>query len=392
MCTLYLLFYRLHKKAIAMQQDPCSSLIASIRSAQIIIGCTNLSESISFLTSKLGFKVRMIMPSDAPSVAVLSGHGCHFRLETVLTATPMRLRLLCDLTKLPDNTASNLHGPDGLTVEIVDAQPALEIPAGVEEFVLTRMAGPESWGIGRAGMLYRDLIPSRLGGRFVASHICIPKGGPVPDYVHYHKVRFQMIFCKTGWVRLVYEDQGEPFILHAGDCVLQPPEIRHRVLEASDGLEVIEIGCPAIHETFGDSEMPLPTGANLPDRDYQKQKFIRHSALGAVWQESRLAGFETRDTGIAQATQGLAGVRILRRDIAKALSKTEDAISTRHKAEFVFFFVLKGSAKLHSEALGEYLLKVNDCCVLPSNSDYFFTSSEDLEMLEVSLPGVLTEF
>jgi quercetin dioxygenase-like cupin family protein len=41
-----------------------------------------------------------------------------------------------------------------------------------------------------------------------------------------------MIYCHRGWVRVVYEDQGEPFVMHPGDCVLQPPGIRHRVLEA----------------------------------------------------------------------------------------------------------------------------------------------------------------
>ena len=30
-------------------------------------------------------------------------------------------------------------------------------------------------------MHYRDLIPSRLGGSIIASHIRIPDGGPVPD-------------------------------------------------------------------------------------------------------------------------------------------------------------------------------------------------------------------
>ena len=53
-------------------------------------------------------------------------------------------------------------------------------------------------------------------------------GGPVPDWVHFHKVRFQLIYCWHGWVRVVYEDQGDPFVLQAGDCVIQPPQIRHR--------------------------------------------------------------------------------------------------------------------------------------------------------------------
>ena len=42
-------------------------------------------------------------------------------------------------------------------------------------------------------MLYRDLIPSRLGGRYIASHITIAEGGPVADWVHFHRVAFQLI-------------------------------------------------------------------------------------------------------------------------------------------------------------------------------------------------------
>ena len=42
--------------------------------------------------------------------------------------------------------------------------------------------------------------PDRLGGRFIASHIRIEQGGPVPDYVHFHKIRFQMIYMTRGWV------------------------------------------------------------------------------------------------------------------------------------------------------------------------------------------------
>ena len=37
-------------------------------------------------------------------------------------------------------------------------------------------------------MLYRDLIPSRLGGRYIASHITIAEGGPVADWVHFHRI------------------------------------------------------------------------------------------------------------------------------------------------------------------------------------------------------------
>src|SRR3569623_2063767 len=90
---------------------------------------------------------------------------------------------------------------------------------------------------GRAGMEYRDLIPDRLGGKVIASHIRLTEGGEVPDYVHYHKIDFQVIYCLKGRIRVVYEDQGEPFWLERGDLVLQPPELRHCVLECTAGAE-----------------------------------------------------------------------------------------------------------------------------------------------------------
>src|SRR6185312_10404915 len=38
---------------------------------------------------------------------------------------------------------------------------------------------------------------------------------------------FFFSFCS----RFFCYGSGDPFVMHAGDCVLQPPEIRHRVLE-----------------------------------------------------------------------------------------------------------------------------------------------------------------
>ena len=96
------------------------------------------------------------------------------------------------------------------------------VPPLAARLELTRAAHGDAGGVGRAAMHYRDLLPARQGGRFIASHITIPDGGPVPDYVHHHRIRFQVIYCRRGWVRVVYEDQGPPFVLEAGDCVLQP--------------------------------------------------------------------------------------------------------------------------------------------------------------------------
>ena len=87
-------------------------------------------------------------------------------------------------------------------------------------------------------MTYRDLLPERLGGRFIASHITIADGGPVPDYVHHHDIRFQVIHCVRGWVRVVYEDQGPPFVLagrrHRAAAAAHPPP-RARELAGAGG-------------------------------------------------------------------------------------------------------------------------------------------------------------
>jgi len=133
---------------------------------------------------------------------------------------------------------------------------------------------PNKWIKGRAGMEYRDLIPDRVGGKAIASHIRLVEDGPVADYVHYHKIDLQMIYCLKGRIKVVYEDQGEPFWLEAGDCVVQPPEIRHRVLFAEGNAEVLEVTMPAEHETWIDHEMELPNATLNTARLFNGQKFL----------------------------------------------------------------------------------------------------------------------
>lgn len=171
-------------------------------------------------------------------------------------------------------------------------------------------AADARWEVGRAEMLYRDLVPERDGGRLIASHIKIPAGGPVPDWVHFHTVRFQIIYCWRGWVEVVYEDQGPPFRLEPGDCVLQPPRIRHRVLECSPGLEVVEVASPAEHQTAADPALELPTAAVRPERAFDGQRFVRHQAARARWE--RRGDLEQRDLGIAEGTGGLVSARAVR--------------------------------------------------------------------------------
>ncbi|MCY7375532.1 MAG: hypothetical protein LH472_06125 [Pyrinomonadaceae bacterium] len=347
-----------------------------IQSAQIVLPCADFNRSLEFFTGRLGFRVEMIFPADAPSTAVISGYGTTLRLEKSEEIQPLTLRLVGDFGE----SAAEINSPDGVRVILTEVESAIEIPDGTRELVVSTLEGEDSWGAGRAGMQYRDLIPGRLGGRFVASHIYIADDGDVPDYVHFHKVRFQMIYCIAGWAKLVYENQGEPFLMNAGDCILQPPEIRHRVLESSQKFEVLEIGCPAIHETFADYQTPLPNKTVAPEKFYGNQRFVHHIADRAVWNESHIEGFEDCATGISEATGGLADVRTFR-------ASSNSNFSIKHSGEFLFFFILKGNLRLHGGEGEIYYLKARGSFVLPAAEEYRIDADQGLEMVRVSLPA-----
>ena len=220
-----------------------------------------------------------------------------------------------------------------------------------------------------------------MGGSIIASHIRIPDGGPVPDMVHYHTVGFQLIFCYRGWVDLVYEDQGPPFRLHAGNCVIQPPQIRHRVLYASDNIEVIEIGVPAEHVTTIDHEMTLPNDRVDPDRRFDGQRFVHHKADSAIWAPFRVPGFTSRDTTIAENTADVAGVHVVR--------KAEGTPAwTTHDSDILFTFVMEGTMRLEGEGKEPFDLSPGDAFVIPPGmATRYAAPSDDIELLEVTLPG-----
>lgn len=349
--------------------------------AEIRLPTQELRDDIPFFTRVLKMRMDMIYPADDPQVAVFSGHGLRVRVEKGASEAPGTLRILTDD---PDDFAGGrraLTAPNGTKVEIDDLNPPLILPQTEHAFVVRRLADQAPWIIGRAGMQYRDLIPSRLGGSIIASHIRIPDGGPVPDMVHYHTVGFQLIFCYRGWVDLVYEDQGPPFRLHAGNCVIQPPRIRHRVLYASDNIEVIEIGVPAEHVTTIDHEMTLPNDRINPDRDFDGQRFVHHEADAATWVPFRLPGFVGRDTTIAEHTQGVAGVHVVRRGKG-------DPVWTRHDGDILFTFVMEGSMTLEGDGKEPFALSPGDAFVIPPGMKTRYADpSEDLELLEVALPG-----
>lgn len=349
--------------------------------AEVRLPTDELRDDIPFFTKTLKMRLDMIYPADNPQVAVFSGHGLRVRVENGANEAPGTLRILTDN---PDDFAGGervLVAPNGTRIEIEELNPPIIQPQTDHAFFVRRLADQAPWVIGRAGMQYRDLIPSRLGGSIIASHIRIPDGGPVPDMVHFHKIGFQLIFCYKGWVDVVYEDQGGSIRLHAGDCFIQPPEIRHRVLEASDGIEVIEIGVPADHVTEIDHDLKLPTTDVRPDREWQGQKFVHNVGKDARWQPFRIPGFECRDTTINTNTKGVASVQVVRLG--------EGAVPwVRHDTDILFGFVMAGGMVLEGEGKEPFELSAGDAFVIPPNfKTQYAEATADFELLEVSLPG-----
>ncbi len=106
----------------------------------------------------------------------------------------------------------------------------------------------------RSFMEYRDLsIEQATHGKFRAHVIRIKQDAGGHDDLHTtgmhrHLCDFQMFYVLKGWVKFIYQDEGE-YTFNAGDCVLQPAGIVHNELDCSDDLEVLEIYSPAVHET-----------------------------------------------------------------------------------------------------------------------------------------------
>ena len=280
----------------------------------LTLWCDDLDGAVEALRAA-GMRLDVIMPADAPAVAELSGERCR---RAASSAGPRRRRRTT----------------------------------------------------GRAGMIYRDLLPEREGGRFIASHITIPDGGPVPDYVHHHDVRFQVIHCVRGWVRVVYEDQGEPFTMHAGDTVLQPPHIRHRVLESSPGLEVFELTGPAEHPTFVEHDITLPTPDARPDRDFGGQRFVRHelatATLDAVAQRARASRPPT-PASVRRRSGWAARAPCVRRRAGAELPPA------RHDAELVLWFVERRRRDGHARRRAARTLTVGDAVAVPAGVEFALT-------------------
>lgn len=99
----------------------------------------------------------------------------------------------------------------------------------------------------RSYAAYRELGVENATGGAVQAHVirllgkCDPKVVSIP---HYHGVQFQFLYMLKGWMIGEYGGAGR-VKMSAGSCWIQPPGIRHQVIDYSDGCEMIEIILPA---------------------------------------------------------------------------------------------------------------------------------------------------
>lgn len=246
---------------------------------------------------------------------------------------------------------------------------------------ISRADDDTAWHTGRAGMAYRDLIPDRWDGRYVASHIAVPAGGRLADDVHFHHVDFQFLAVRRGWVDVEYEGWGERLRMEVGDVVLQPPGIRHQVIEASPGFEIVEVGSPADHLTEFDPATTLPDRRSPADRTWGGQRFVFSTARDRTTDSWDHPGFIAADTGIGAATGGRVEVLMVDAD-PQRLAATRPARSLR------FIFVMDGEVTVTLDDAAPIRLGPGDAITIPADSRELVSDpSADCRLLDVTTPA-----
>jgi hypothetical protein len=103
----------------------------------------------------------------------------------------------------------------------------------------------------RAYAQYRDLGFADATQGLAQAHVIRLVGPCDPDEVsklHFHDVDFQMVYVLKGWVKTYMEGQGET-LMQEGSAWIQPPRIKHLILDYSDDVELLEVILPAEFKT-----------------------------------------------------------------------------------------------------------------------------------------------
>ena len=146
---------------------------------------------------------------------------------------------------------------------------------------------------------------------------------------------------------------------------------------------MIEIGCPALHETIADWSLALPNGSDDGTRRWDGQAFVRHVAAGATYAPWRVGGWEHRDTGIGEATGGLAGARVVR-----ATAPSGERVA--HASEMALLVVLSGEVTFEPDDGPTTCLRRSSSVAIPGGLGYRLSgATTDCELLDVTLPAQL---
>jgi mannose-6-phosphate isomerase-like protein (cupin superfamily) len=129
-------------------------------------------------------------------------------------------------------------------------KPAAQAAPKEQRFVVSHH-DPNAFAAGlRRYAQYRDLGIAAATNGLARAHVIrmVPPCDPAEvSKRHYHDVDFQMVYVLKGWIKGEYE--GEVVTMREGSCWLQPPKIKHTVLDYSDDCELLEVILPADFET-----------------------------------------------------------------------------------------------------------------------------------------------
>jgi hypothetical protein len=150
-------------------------------------------------------------------------------------------------------SSSKLSARRRLAAAKAEPKPAPKAKAAPRKqtFVASHLSPDAFEGGLRAYAKYRDLGIAAATKGLAQAHVIkmIPPCNPaVVSKRHYHDVEFQMIYVLKGWIKGEYDGAGEVTMVE-GSCWLQPPKIKHTVLDYSDDCELLEIILPAEFDT-----------------------------------------------------------------------------------------------------------------------------------------------
>jgi quercetin dioxygenase-like cupin family protein len=124
-------------------------------------------------------------------------------------------------------------------------------PRAKQRFTVSHPSATDFAGGLRRYAKYRDLGISAATNGMVQAHVVqfVPPCRPEEvSKLHYHDVEFQMVYVLKGSIKTELEGQGA-ITMREGSCWIQPPRVRHKVLDYSDDCQVLEIVLPADFKT-----------------------------------------------------------------------------------------------------------------------------------------------